>query len=278
MNKLMCLMMALFVTTVLVAETTVEDFFVAYDAQQPLPRPDRRSREIEPIPFIPVKEIAAEDLEKAWNRSVLKWGEKGKYYDPFIGWNKRVYGFNYYFDHYVFLPVVEGYKYITPQPVRTGISNVLSNLWEVTNFTNCLFQGKFSGAGKTLSRFCINTTVGIGGIMDISTKWGIHKQKEDFGQTLAVWGVGHGPYLVLPIWGPSSLRDGTGLIVDSVIWDVVDPLNLEHNQSWVYPLMVMKGIDTRYCEDFRYFETGSPLEYELVRLIYYKYRELEVSK
>ncbi|MBL0713959.1 MAG: VacJ family lipoprotein [Desulfosarcina sp.] len=123
-------------------------------------------------------------------------------YDPWEGFNRGMYKFNYGFDKYFFLPVTRGYEFITPAVARKGVTNFFSNLYEITNFINNLLQGKAEGCVNSVFRFAFNSTLGIGGVMDPATEMGFPQWKEDFGQTLGVWGVGPGPYLVLPVLGP----------------------------------------------------------------------------
>lgn len=204
-------------------------------------------------------------------------------YDPWEGFNRSMYYFNAKFDRYVFLPVVGGYEYITPDLMEQGISNFFLNLEEVRNFSNSVLQLKAKSSLKALGRFVINSTVGIGGLFDWATPLGIHRQREDFGQTLGRYGVGNGPYLVLPIFGPSNLRDTTGLVVDTAvrqaIYDQIDPFDDHPDQgAFEAGISLLQTVDTRHRLDFRYYETGSPFEYELVRLIYNKARMLEIQK
>jgi phospholipid-binding lipoprotein MlaA len=198
-------------------------------------------------------------------------------YDPWEGFNRRVYKFNALFDKHVFLPVVSGYETVTPKFMRTGISNFFSNVRDIRNFINSVLQLKIQRAVLTTARFAFNTTVGLLGFIDVATSLDLPQRNEDFGQTLGVWGVGQGPYLVLPVLGPSSVRDGVGLGVDwyveTTIRDAV--VDLETWQQWA--LSGLKAIDTRYRIGFRYHETGSPFEYDLVRLLYTKKRELQVA-
>jgi phospholipid-binding lipoprotein MlaA len=198
-------------------------------------------------------------------------------YDPWEGFNRRVYKFNAQFDTHVFLPVVGGYETVTPKFMRTGISNFFSNLRDIRNFINSVLQLKIEKAAFTSARFTFNTTVGLLGFIDVATPMDLPQSNEDFGQTLGVWGVGQGPYLVLPLLGPSSVRDGVGLGVDwfveTTIRDAV--VNLETREKWA--LAGLNAIDTRYRIGFRYNETGSPFEYDLVRLLYTKKREFQVA-
>ena len=134
--------------------------------------------------------------------------------DPWEGFNRTMFGFNKFADTYVLKPVAKGYDWITPEPVDRGISNVFDNLGETKNFVNDVLQAKFSDAGTDLARFVINSTIGVLGIFDVASGMGLARNEEDFGQTLAAWGVGSGPYVVLPFLGPSTVRDGIGLVPD----------------------------------------------------------------
>lgn len=134
--------------------------------------------------------------------------------DPWEGFNRRVFAFNDVLDRYALKPVATGYRNVTPAPVQTGVGNFFSNLGEVRTAINSLLQGKPGNAGLATSRFLINSTVGIGGLLDYATHMQITADDEDFGQTLAVWGWEDSRYLVLPLLGPRTLRDATGLPFD----------------------------------------------------------------
>jgi phospholipid-binding lipoprotein MlaA len=134
--------------------------------------------------------------------------------DPLYGWNKGVYKFNNAADKAVIAPSARVYRTVVPKPGRDGVRNVLANLRSPIIFGNDLLQGKVKRAGKTLARFGINSTIGIVGIFDVAKRNGIEKHTEDMGQTLAVWGIGDGPYLMLPLLGPSNFRDATGFVID----------------------------------------------------------------
>lgn len=134
--------------------------------------------------------------------------------DPWEGFNRRVFAFNEVVDRYALKPVATGYRTVTPEPVQTGVSNFFSNLGEVRTALNSLLQGKPANAGLATSRFLINSTVGVGGLLDYATHMQILAEEEDFGQTLAVWGWQDSRYLMLPLLGPSTLRDTTGLPAD----------------------------------------------------------------
>jgi phospholipid-binding lipoprotein MlaA len=135
-------------------------------------------------------------------------------YDPLEGWNRGVYGFNESVDKAVLEPVAKGYRAVTNEPVRGGVSNFLSNLNQPVVFANTVLQGKPGAAIETATRFVLNTTVGIGGIFDPASGLEVPKHREDFGQTLGTWGVKPGPYLMMPFMGPSNLRDALGGGID----------------------------------------------------------------
>ena len=142
-------------------------------------------------------------------------------YDPLEGWNRQVYALNDGVDRAVLEPVAKGYRAVTNEPVRGGVNNFLTNLNQPVVFANTVLQGKPTAAIDTVARFTVNTTVGLGGIFDVATSLEVPEHKEDFGQTLGVWGVPNGPYLVLPLLGASNLRDFAGFGVDIAL----DPLN-----------------------------------------------------
>lgn len=134
--------------------------------------------------------------------------------DPFENINRATHGFNTAFDNAVAHPTVDLYRTVTPEPARKGLRNFLRNLRSPINFANQLLQGDLNGASTDFQRFAINTLVGAGGLFDVAAYEGMEGEYEDFGQTLAKWGVGHGPYLVVPFLGPSSMRDSFGYAVD----------------------------------------------------------------
>ncbi len=200
-------------------------------------------------------------------------------YDPWTGFNRTMYRFNYQFDRFVFLPAVRGYQWITPEVGQTGINNFFNNWRDLTTLINSILQADGHKAVETTARIVWNTTLGIGGLIDVAGGlMDLPRHQEDFGQTLGVWGLGPGPYLVLPILGPSSLRDGVGTGVDmfanGYIRDAILDPELYQKVIWG----VMDAVDTRANIPFRYFETGSPFEYETVRLLYSTKREIEIAK
>lgn len=199
-------------------------------------------------------------------------------YDPIEGFNRGVYRFNAGFDKYVFLPVVDVYETILPDFVEDRISDFFNNFFEITNFTNALLQLKPKATGGTLVRFVVNSTVGMLGLFDVAKEMGIYEYEEDFGQTLGHYGVGNGPYIVLPVLGPSNLRDTTGIVVDSAAFIVVDPFNFANYMLHGLAFDGTYAIDRRHKISFRYYETGSPFEYELVRFMYTKKRQLDIAR
>ena len=134
--------------------------------------------------------------------------------DPLEPLNRGIYQFNDAADTVLFRPLAEIYQGVLPQFARTGVSNFFSNFQDVIVAVNNLLQGKVTDAGMDLCRIVVNSTIGVLGLIDIATEFGLEKHQEDFGQTLGHWGIGTGPYIVIPFLGPSTVRDGFGLIAD----------------------------------------------------------------
>ena len=145
--------------------------------------------------------------------------------DPFEKMNRIILEYNLGTDRVILRPVAKSYRKIVPTPVRKGIGNFFSNLWEPMTVVNDLLQGKVGQAANDTFRFLVNTTAGVLGIFDVASKLKLPKHKEDFGQTLAVWGVPAGPYLVLPFLGSGNLRDATGLVPQFVHGDAAGYLD-----------------------------------------------------
>jgi len=165
-------------------------------------------------------------------------------YDPLEGWNRSVYGFNNAVDGAVLEPAAKGYRAVTNEPIRGGVSNFLNNLNQPVVFVNSVLQAKPEAALDTVGRFLVNTTVGIGGIFDPATAAGVPRHREDFGQTLGVWGIPNGAYLMLPFMGPSNVRDALGTGVDRVF----DPLTwtqFEGDTEFAVTRGVVGGISVR---------------------------------
>ncbi|MCU9950485.1 VacJ family lipoprotein [Pseudomonas sp. PDM13] len=199
-------------------------------------------------------------------------------YDPLESWNRRVYHFNYRFDQWVFLPVVRGYTYVTPRFVRSGVSNFFSNLGDVPNLLNSLLQFKGQRSMEVTGRLLLNTTLGVAGLWDPATMMGLPKQSEDFGQTLGFYGLGGGPYLMLPILGPSNLRDTGGLVVDFVADNQINFLNVPEVSRDHPEISLLRAVDKRYTTSFRYGQLNSPFEYEKIRYVYTESRKLQIAE
>ncbi|MGI9508905.1 MAG: MlaA family lipoprotein [Geminicoccaceae bacterium] len=198
--------------------------------------------------------------------------------DPFEGFNRGVYAFNAVFDRYVFLPLVNAYQFVVFDPIEDRISDFFSNLTEISSFANSMLQLKFDHAGRAASRFFINTSLGLGGFIDMASLADLPQEREDFGQTLGVWGAGNGPYLVLPILGPSNLRDTTGFIVDAIPPALLVPSDVTDETAYSVAMYGIRPLDARKNTAFRYYGTGSPFEYEQVRLLYTEKRLLDIQR
>lgn len=165
--------------------------------------------------------------------------------DPFEDVNRVTLSVNDAVDKAILEPVAKTYRVATPGVFRTGMRNFLRNLRGPVDVANQVLQGDMTGVGNSLARVVINTLAGFGGILDIAEEGGIAYEREDFGQTLAKWGIGDGAYFVVPILGPSSLRDGFGLLVDSY----ADPLRLylfnTDQEAWHYARVGAGVVSTR---------------------------------
>jgi len=163
------------------------------------------------------------------------------YVDSWEGFNRRVHGFNTAVDDALAKPIARGYKKVIPNPVRRGVSNFFANVGDVRNALNNFLQGKPKQGFNSVGRVMVNTTIGLGGLFDVATEMQIARYPEDFGQTLGVWGVSEGPYVVLPFWGPSTVRDTAGLGVDLAL----DPLLLIDDDEVLYSLVALYFLDRR---------------------------------
>ncbi len=199
--------------------------------------------------------------------------------DPFEGGNRVVMSINEGIDKAVLEPVARGYRYVAPKPVRTSVRNFLRNLKSPIIMGNELLQGDFEGFANATGRLVINTLLGVGGLFDVADMGGIAYEPEDFGQTLAVWGVGNGPYMVIPLLGPATVRDGTGMLVDTF----ADPVRIymfSHDLEWLHYTRVGVGIiDAReemldVIDDLR---RNSFDYYAAVRSAYYQRRQALVK-
>jgi phospholipid-binding lipoprotein MlaA len=197
-------------------------------------------------------------------------------YDPIEPVNRAIYQFNAVFDDHVFLPIVDAYEFVTPDFVEERVSDFFSNLLEMPTFANSLLQLKGERAGRAVTRFVVNTMFTLG-FYDLAGARGIEPMREDFGQTLGYWGVGNGPYLMIPVLGPSNLRDGTGIVVDLASYYFIFPKEVTDTLAYRAGVYVLYPIDLRRGIPFRYYQTGSPFEYELVRLLYTQRRKFEIA-
>ncbi|HXC07425.1 MAG TPA: VacJ family lipoprotein [Steroidobacteraceae bacterium] len=194
-------------------------------------------------------------------------------YDPFERLNRFTYRFNARFDEAVFLPVSNVYRRI-PSPIRSGVHNFFGNLSEVDSVINYSLQWRLKLGMRSLGRFVINSTLGLGGLFDVAAKFKLPGAPTGASTTLAKWGVHPGPYLVIPLLGPSTLRDGFGFLADYGTSYAIDIGQLYRgNVSWW--LGGTNAVDQRANIDFRYYSTGSPFEYENVRFLYVRKRLIE---
>jgi phospholipid-binding lipoprotein MlaA len=187
-------------------------------------------------------------------------------YDPWERLNRFTYRFNARFDENIFLPVADDYRRL-PGVIRAGVHNFFSNLSEVPTVVNDALQLQVKSGATSVGRFVINSTIGIGGLFDFATRFHLAKSPATFGSTLSRWGVHPGPFLVLPILGPSTLREGFGLLGDYGISYGVNVADL-YRGNQAYAVTLVDGIDTRANVNFRYYATGSPFEYETIRFLY----------
>lgn len=195
--------------------------------------------------------------------------------DPYEEQNRAVWEFNRGLDKAVLKPVAEGYQYITPDPVEKGVSNFFDNLGEISNIVNSLLQAKFGDAGKSTGRFLINSTIGLAGLLDPATEMGIDEQDEDFGQTLAVWGFESGPFLMLPLLGPSNPRDGVGFAVDAFgVYSPYDSLN-DSQTEWALRSLWLIDMRAELLPLEEQLEEALD-EYLMVRDAYLQRREFQV--
>lgn len=156
-------------------------------------------------------------VEPPVTQAELEIGIEFEDYDPWEPFNQKTFAFNRGVDRWVIKPVANGYNNVMPDPWQEGVGNALDNLAFVPRLVNCTLQGRFAGAGREILRFIVNSTIGLGGFMDIAGREGIQKCNGDTGQTLGVWGVGSGPYLILPFLPPLTVRDAVGYAVDAAM-------------------------------------------------------------
>jgi len=203
--------------------------------------------------------------------------------DPLEPLNRTVFGFNQAIDAMFLRPLADFYRLLLPPPLREGVHNILSNLRSPVVLANDLLQGEFERAGTTTGRFLINSTLGVGGLADWASDFGLPHHNEDFGQTLAVWGSPEGPFLMLPLVGPSNPRDAVGIAVDSLILDPFGLLGtLNMDTQWMrtlsYARLGMTIIDARSqnTEELDDLQKSSLDFYAALRSLYRQYRLAEI--
>jgi phospholipid-binding lipoprotein MlaA len=201
-------------------------------------------------------------------------------YDPWEGINRKIYNFNAQLDDYLLLPVIRSYQAYIPRFLRQGINNFYNNLTSINHTLNAALQLKGRTTFNNGLRFISNSTMGLAGVFDVATGMGFPEIQEDFGQVLGHWGVKNGPYLVLPFFGPSNLRDTTGLGVDFIVAGVYqDALGInEGSEKWVYLYYGLLGVDTRANIDFQYYDSITPFEYEFIRMMYTTQRRILIGE
>ena len=204
--------------------------------------------------------------------------EEDEVYDPFEPVNRVVFNFNNVADRVILEPVAKGYKTL-PSPLQSGLSNFLSNLRAPLVIANQFLQGQGENAFQSSGRFIINSTVGIFGLFDVAEKIGLEEKEEDFGQTLATWGVGDGFYIVLPLFGPSNLRDTTGMVMTML----TDPLNayaVSEGEAWLVPMRTAaNAVDQRskIIDEVNALRNNSVDYYAAVRSSYYQNRKAAIA-
>ena len=211
-----------------------------------------------------MKKVSFVFLVVALNSVVL--GEN----DPFEEINRTTLKINKALDAVIATPVATLYQKVTPDFIEVGIYNVISNVDDINISLNNILQGKIKEGLSDIARFTVNSTLGLGGFIDVASKMGLQKHNEDFGQTLGFWGVPHGPYIMLPGLGPSSLRDTVGMIPDAFL----SPRILLNHEPTIYSLKFLDLIDTRA----RYLGLESIVigdEYLFIKDAYYQNREFD---
>jgi phospholipid-binding lipoprotein MlaA len=161
--------------------------------------------------------------------------------DPWEPLNRKIFVFNDTLDKYVLLPTAKGYRFVMPDPAETSVSNFIANIYEFNSVFNSLLQGRPDNALQSGARFLVNTTVGLAGLLDVATPMGIERSPADFDQTLYTWGVNSGPFLMLPVLGPRTVRSSAGYLVDT-IYSIP---SLQDNREWERLFGAVEVIDVR---------------------------------
>lgn len=195
--------------------------------------------------------------------------------DPIEEFNRAMFKFNEGIDNALFKPIAKGYRTAVPPPINQGVSNFFGNINDVVSAVNGLLQAKFKQGGSDIARVLINSTLGIFGLFDFATDMGFEKHDEDFGQTMGKWGIGNGPYLVLPILGPSTVRDTAGFVVDA---NAFDPIYQADHIPTRNSLLVTEAIDTRagLLGASNVLEKAALDRYEFLKESYLQRRDAEI--
>ena len=199
-------------------------------------------------------------------------------YDPFEPVNRAIFSFNNVADRIVLEPIAKGYKKL-PSPLQSGINNFLSNLRAPLVVVNQLLQGQGQNAFQSSGRFIVNSTVGIFGLFDVAEKMGLEEKEEDYGQTLATWGVGDGFYLVLPLFGPSNLRDTSGMVL-TMLTDPINAYAVSEGEAWLVPMRTAaNAVDQRsqIIDEVNALRDNSVDYYAAVRSSYYQNRKAAIN-
>lgn len=194
--------------------------------------------------------------------------------DPWEGWNRSVQGFNDGLDDYFMKPISRGYQWITPSFMDRGITNFFNNVDDIAVIANDLLQFKLAQGGMDTGRFLINTTAGLAGFVDVASAVDLNKHNEDLDQTLGAWGVPSGPYLVLPLIGPSTPRGAVGLAGDTVS----NPINWISPGAYAFGTGTLKTIDTRadLLSASKIADEASVDRYEFIRNAYFQDRNYKI--
>ena len=210
------------------------------------------------------------DFETTYNEDEI--------YDPLEPINRAIFSFNNFADKIILEPTAKGYRKL-PSQIQLGISNFLSNLRAPLVVINQLLQGQGKNAAETTGRFFVNSTAGVFGLIDVADKIGLEEKEEDYGQTLATWGIGDGFYIVLPIFGPSNLRDSAGMFLTYT----TDPFNayaVSEGEAWIVPLRTaVNAVDQRskIIDEVNALRNNSVDYYAAVKSSYYQNRKAAIQ-
>ncbi len=198
--------------------------------------------------------------------------------DPYEPTNRAIFAFNTRVDNAVAKPVAKFYNHAVPQSARNGVHNFLTNLGKPVTFGNDVLQGEAERAGQTVYRFAVNTTLGVGGLVDVASMIGIPEHDEDFGQTLGTYGVGEGPYLVVPFMGPNPPRDLFGNVVD-LFMDPTTYITFHGSDTWYAVRAGVSILDlrARNVDTLEQIERSSIDMYGSTRSLYRQYRNSEIN-